>query len=60
MQEYERRLSEEERRNDGKKQAVSWLCPGLPSPSGVHLLTHPSHRAEYTGGREGPRKRGTE
>ncbi len=23
------------------------VCPGLPSPSGVHLVTHPLHRAQY-------------
>lgn len=30
------------------------VCPGLPSPSGVHLVTHPLHRAQYMtdGGRE--------
>lgn len=32
-------------------------CPGLPSPSGVHLVTHPLHRAEYMRGREGEEER---
>lgn len=26
------------------------VCPGLPSPSGVHLVTHPLHRAQYMTG----------
>ena len=39
------------------------VCPGLPSPSGVHLVTHPLHRAQYMTDwriareREGERKR---
>lgn len=32
---------------EGKIQAV---CPGLPSPSGVHLVTHPLQRAHYMTG----------
>ncbi len=23
------------------------VCPGLPFPSSVHLVTHPLHRAQY-------------
>lgn len=40
------------------------VCPGLPSPSGVHLVTHPLRKAQYMTGwqkeREGDRERGRE
>lgn len=47
-------MREEERMKDGGKHR---LCPGLPSPSGVHLVTHPLHRAEYMREREGEKER---
>lgn len=48
-------LSEGERMKEGGKYRLA--CPGLPSPSGVHLVTHPLHRAEYMRGREGEEER---
>lgn len=40
------------------------VCPGLPSPSGVHLVTHPLRKAQYMTGwqkeRVGERERGRE
>lgn len=30
-----------------EKEKLGCACPGIPSPSGVHLVTHPLHRAQY-------------
>lgn len=41
-----------------KGRKIQAACPGLPSPSGVHLVTHPLHRAEYMRGSEGEKGEG--
>lgn len=51
------RRKTEGRREDERGRNVQAVCPGLPSPSGVHLVTHPLHRAEYMRGREGEEER---
>lgn len=60
----EKRMSEEEKMKErivGEKTAS--VCPGLPSPSGVHLVTHPLRKAQYMTGwqrereKEGERER---
>lgn len=42
-----------------EREKMGFVCPGLPSPSGVHLVTHPLHRAQYMtdGKRENERER---
>ena len=47
--EDEREDPEEEGRKNAqeKEEKMGGVCPGLPSPSGVHLVTHPLHRAQY-------------
>lgn len=41
------RMDKRERERGRGREKRGGVCPGLPSPSGVHLVTHPLHRAQY-------------
>ncbi len=57
----------ERERESKRERKMGGVCPGLPFPSSVHLVTHPLHRAQYMTdwqrakererGREGERER---
>lgn len=40
-------MDEKDSEGERKSEKMGGMCPGLPSPSGVHLVTHPLHRAQY-------------
>lgn len=42
-----RKRGERREESEGEKERkMGGVCPGLPSPSRVHLVTHPLHRAQ--------------
>lgn len=41
------RMKNKEEKNERGQERETGLCPGLPSPCGVHLVTHPLHRTVH-------------